>query len=61
VPNWMRLGVVRVFVVIPEDNHESQGLDWAIFNGTECTVELEHESDGNVRIQLNPERPPTQG
>ena len=61
VPEWMPPGVVRVFVLVADGNDESQALDWAIFDGTGCTVELENGSDGSVRIQLDPEPPSTQG
>ena len=61
VPEWMSPGVVRVFVLVPDEDDESEALDWAIFNGTGCIVELENGIDGSVRIQLDPEPPSTRG
>ena len=61
VPEWMPPGVVRIFVLVLDENDESQAFDWEIFNGTECTVELENGIDASVRIQLDPEPPSTRG
>jgi hypothetical protein len=59
-PEWMRPGVVPVFVVLPNDDHESEGFEWPMFSGTECTVEVEDVAGGFVRIRLDPERPPAE-